>query len=122
MPARPEGAGGLRSEGSHALRGGAKTSRAAAGPLGCVPGLQGGQEGLGLGPAADFDRLLALWGVLQLVVDFVALFEGLEAFCLDLREVGEHVGAGVIGGDEAEAFCVVEPLYCSSCHDINALR
>lgn len=85
-------------------------------------GPQGPRQSAESSRLANFCRLLALGGVSHLENDFVALFEGLEAFLDDLGEVGEKIWGAVIGRDESEAFCVVEPFYCACrCHDV-ALR
>jgi len=44
-------------------------------------------------------------------LDLLALGEGAEALRLDGRLVDEEVLAAVLGGDEAEALGVIEPLH-----------
>src|SRR6266404_7377607 len=46
----------------------------------------------------------------------LAFVERAQAGALDGADVDEHVVAAVIGLNEAEALCRVEPLNCSGCH------
>jgi hypothetical protein len=66
----------------------------------CVPLLDGG----------DVLRLHALLALGSLVGDLLAFFEGPEPAACYPAEVHEEVFATLIGGDEAVALLVVEPL------------
>src|SRR5882757_8340629 len=46
----------------------------------------------------------------------LAFVERAHAGALDGADVYEHVVAAIIGLNEAEALCCVEPLDCSGCH------
>src|SRR5919106_5121300 len=52
----------------------------------------------------------------ELVFDLRALGERTESVALDGGEVHERVLAALIGGDEAEALLVAEPLHDPGCH------
>src|SRR5690606_7417747 len=72
---------------------------------------------VGLFGGLDPRRLLALGPLHDLELDFLSFFQGLEAVHLDRREMREEVFAAFIGRDEAEAFCIVEPLDGTGCHN-----
>src|SRR6476620_10283448 len=59
---------------------------------------------------ADRRGLRALLALLDFELDALVLGQRLEARALDLAEVREQVLAARVGGDEAEALAVVEPL------------
>src|SRR4051794_6513717 len=58
----------------------------------------------------------ALLTLLLVVAHLRALSQRLEAAALNRRVMNEEVLAAFIGGDEAEALVVVEPLDGSCCH------
>src|ERR671910_3254986 len=58
----------------------------------------------------------ALRAFAELVLDLRALRERTESVALDGGEVDERVLAAIIGGDEAEALLVAEPLHDSGWH------
>src|ERR687897_264901 len=64
----------------------------------------------------DVRGLRALGGLAELVFHLRALREGAEAVTSDTREVHECILAPIVGGDEAEALLVAEPLDDTSCH------
>src|ERR671913_1808858 len=64
----------------------------------------------------DVVRLHALLALGSLVGDLGTLIEALEAVADYTRMVHEEVLAALVGGDEAVAFIVVEPLYRSLGH------
>jgi hypothetical protein len=59
---------------------------------------------------ADAGGLHALLALLGDEGDSLTLLEGLEAVLLNGAEVDEEVSGAVLGGDEAVALLVVEPL------------
>jgi len=65
--------------------------------------------------------LLTLWTLHHVKRDFLAFFKGLETAHIDCRKVREQVFAAIIRSDKTEAFCVVEPFNCTSCHVIISL-
>src|SRR5215212_727410 len=66
--------------------------------------------------SGDVIPLHALLALGRLVGDLGALVEALEAVAGYTRMVDEEVLATLVGGDEAVAFIVVEPLYRSLGH------
>src|ERR687897_1508724 len=64
----------------------------------------------------DVIRLHAFLALSSLVRDLGALIEALEAVTRYARVVNEEVLATLVGGDEAVALIVVEPLYRSLGH------
>lgn len=46
----------------------------------------------------------------------LVLGEGFEALNLDFGEVGEQIITTAVWSNEAEAFSVIKPLNCTSCH------
>src|SRR5258706_10500429 len=60
----------------------------------------------------DVCRLESFRTLHQVELDLGAFGQGAETFRLDGRKVNEHVLAA-LGGDEAEALRIVEPLDCS---------
>lgn len=60
---------------------------------------------------ADLGGLRTLLAVLDLELHLLALGQAAEALGRDGGVVAEHVLAAVLGGDEAEALRVVEPLH-----------
>ncbi len=73
------------------------------------------------GSSSDGPNVLRLWALAALgdvVLDLLALVEGLEAGTDDVGVVDEHVLLPRRGGDEPEALFAVEKLDCSSCHDL----
>src|SRR3954468_19287064 len=64
----------------------------------------------------DVDGLGALVPGLGVVGHLGALGERTEALALDGLVMDEEVRTGLIGGDEAEALLVAEPLHGSCCH------
>src|SRR5215218_1105408 len=66
--------------------------------------------------SGDVIRLHALLALGSLVGDLGALLETLEAVTHYARVVHEEVLVTLIRGDEAVAFLVTEPLYCSLGH------
>src|SRR5690606_21935563 len=67
----------------------------------------GGLYAGGLGP---------LRSLRDFVADALAFLQGAEALGCNGRIVHEHVGAAVLGGDEAEPLGVVEPLHGAVLH------
>src|SRR5690606_8703302 len=67
----------------------------------------GGLYAGGLGP---------LRSLRDFVADALAFLQGAEALGSNGRIVHEHVGAAVLGGDEAEPLGVVEPLHGAVLH------
>ena len=65
---------------------------------------------LASGQRPDVGGLRALLAFRHLELDALGLGQGLETAALDLRIMREEVLAAVIGGDEAEALALVEPL------------
>jgi len=49
----------------------------------------------------------------------LVLLQGLEAIRLNCREVSEQIFAAFVRSDKAEALCVIEPFYDTSCHYIS---
>src|SRR5215207_1940779 len=66
--------------------------------------------------SGDVIRLHALLALGSLVGDLGALIEALEAVACYARMVHEEILTTLVGGDEAIAFIVVEPLYRSLGH------
>src|SRR5215211_3813996 len=66
--------------------------------------------------SGDVISLHALLALGRLVGDLGALLKALEAVACYTRMVNEEVLATLVGGDEAVAFIVVEPLYRSLGH------
>jgi hypothetical protein len=64
----------------------------------------------------DIRRLLAFRTRLHVEAHLLILLQRLEALGFDFREMSEQVFATIVRCDEAKALCVVEPLYCASCH------
>src|SRR5918992_1698746 len=67
----------------------------------------------------DHSHVGCLWALrafAELVLDLRALGERTESVALDGGEVHERVLAALIGGDEAEALLVAEPLHDSGWH------
>src|SRR5215467_6365737 len=58
----------------------------------------------------DVGRLLTLGAGRDVEGHLLVLLQRLEAALLDRREVHEEILAAAIRGDEAIAFCIVEPL------------
>src|SRR5512143_174828 len=58
-----------------------------------------------LRPARDFE------------LHFLAFLQGLETFHLDRRMMAEDIFAAIILGDETKPLRIVEPLYCTACHE-----
>lgn len=58
-------------------------------------------------------RFLAVAARNELVFDFLALGEVVEAGALHRRDVHEGIGSAAVRLDEPVALCVVEPLYGS---------
>src|SRR5690606_12129743 len=54
--------------------------------------------------------------LLDLVADALAFLQAAESLRIDRRIVHEHVGAAVLGRDEAETLGVVEPLHGAVLH------
>jgi hypothetical protein len=64
----------------------------------------------------DVCSLHAFGAALRFEADLLAFSEALEAIAANFGEVREKVVAAVIRGDEAEALCVVKPLYSTGIH------
>jgi hypothetical protein len=64
----------------------------------------------------DVRSLLALRARGDLEAHTLVLGQRLEAGGVDCREVCEQIVATIIGFDEAEAFCIVEPFHGTSRH------
>src|SRR5215204_2612662 len=64
----------------------------------------------------DVCRLGALGPLTRLELDACTLGEALEARAGDVAVVHEQILRPVVGGDEAVALAVVEPLHSSACH------
>ena len=47
---------------------------------------------------------------------FLAFFERLEAAHVDRGEMREQIFAAIIGSNETETLCIVEPLNSTVCH------
>src|SRR5512139_1438288 len=58
-----------------------------------------------LGPARDFELHL------------LAFLQGLETFHLNRRMMAEDILAAVILGDETKTLRIIEPFYCTACHE-----
>jgi hypothetical protein len=68
-------------------------------------------------------RCLGAFGALGYrELDPLTLLQGLEAGCLDLREMREQILATAFGRDEAEAFGLIEPLDRTLCHLKTSLK
>src|SRR5688572_31278806 len=60
--------------------------------------------------------LCALRALRHFVADPLAFLQAAEALGTDRRVMHEHVGAAVLGSDEAETLGVVEPLHGAVLH------
>jgi hypothetical protein len=60
--------------------------------------------------------LFALWTLNNLESHFLTFFERLEAAHVDRGEMREQIFAAVIGSNETETLCIVEPFNCTVCH------
>src|SRR5262245_27475182 len=65
---------------------------------------------------ADVRRLWALLTLLDVELDPLVLLQAAEPARRDGREVGEHIGAAIVLGDEPEALVRVEPFYRANSH------
>jgi hypothetical protein len=65
---------------------------------------------------SDVDRLGALGTLARLVLDLLALTEGLEAVSRDIRVMHEQVLRALVGRDESVSLGIVEPLDGSGSH------
>lgn|SRR5215813_8914591 len=65
---------------------------------------------------ANVHGLRAFLSLLGLVFYVVAFLQGAEAAGLNRRLMHKQILAAVIRSDESEAFLIVKPLHCSSCH------
>src|SRR5687768_2380346 len=70
----------------------------------------------------DVGRLLALRAVRDFERDLLAFLQRLETLTLDRGEMREQVLAAVVGLDEPEALCIVEPLDRTGSHDFYILE
>src|SRR4051794_10743673 len=70
-----------------------------------------------LSDRADVARLQALLAGRDRVLHLLAVGEGLEPVAGDGAVVDEHVRGAVLGRDEAEALCLVEPLDGALSHE-----
>src|SRR5674476_1001036 len=67
---------------------------------------------------ADVLRLRALRTLGDVELNLLVLIERAVSAAGDGRVVREHVGAAVLGSNEAEALFSVEPLHGASCHNL----
>src|SRR5512139_1779389 len=67
--------------------------------------------------SANVLRLQALGPARNIELDLLAFLQGLEAFHLDRRMMAEDILAAIILGDETKPLRIVEPLYCTACHE-----
>jgi hypothetical protein len=64
----------------------------------------------------DVGGLFALRTLNNFESHFLTFFERLEAAHVDRGEVREQIFAAIIGSNETETLCVVEPFNCTVCH------
>jgi hypothetical protein len=64
----------------------------------------------------DVGGLLALRALNNFKGHFLAFFERLETAHVDRGEMREQIFAAVIGSNETETLCIVEPFYSTVCH------
>src|SRR5688572_33360491 len=64
----------------------------------------------------DRSCLQSLLTARDLVAHALLFLQRLVTAALDLGKMREDFLAAVVGGDEAEALCIVEPLHGTSCH------
>ena len=70
----------------------------------------------------DSTKLLAVLRILlSIESNLLALFESLEAFAYDCREVYEYIIAAVVVGNKSVALFRVEPLNCTVVHFASSL-
>ena len=67
----------------------------------------------------DVGGLKAFLALSHIKRDFLTVLQRLEALSPNFGKVGEQVVTTIIGRDEAEAFGVVEPFNCASCHCVD---
>src|ERR1700733_4375106 len=67
----------------------------------------------------DIRSLLALGARGDVKSNPLTFLERLESRSVDSRVVREEVLSTILGGDEAEALCVVEPFDCACCHCVS---
>lgn len=60
--------------------------------------------------------LFAFFSDLEIISDFLTVFQGLEAFHLDRRKMCEEIFSAIVRSNEAIAFSIAKPLYGSCCH------
>src|SRR5947209_15796965 len=65
---------------------------------------------------ADVARLRTLRTLRSVELDVVAFFERFESSSLDRAEVHKQIFSAVIGSDEPESLCIVEPFHRTFCH------
>jgi hypothetical protein len=70
----------------------------------------------GLARNLDVGGLLALGALHYLKGNLLAFLKGLEAIHVDGGKMCEQIPGSVIGRDETETFCIVEPFDYTSCH------
>src|SRR3954453_23157431 len=73
-------------------------------------------RGAGASDLGDVDRLRSLVAALLLVGDARALGQRAVPVAVDARVMDEQVAAALVGGDEAEALVVAEPLHGAGRH------
>ena len=81
--------------------------------------IAGDVSGLG---GLDVRSLLALGTSSDVKRYALTFLERLEATGVYCRVMREEILSTVFRGDEAKAFCVVEPLHCTCCHNASCFR
>jgi hypothetical protein len=74
----------------------------------------------GSGQRHDLDGLRPFLPLLDLVLDALVFLQRSESLGFDAAVVSENVAAAIIGFDESESFCLIEPLN-NACGHIKAL-
>ena len=64
----------------------------------------------------DVGSLLAFGALCDFKLNLLTLFQGFEATHVDCGKVSEQVLTSVFRGNKTEAFRIVKPLDCTSCH------
>jgi hypothetical protein len=68
------------------------------------------------GQRDNFDGLRPFLALLDLILDTLIFLQRSKSLGLDAAVVGEDVTATVVGLDEAESLCLIEPLYNACGH------
>jgi len=72
--------------------------------------------------SANVRGLLAFGAGRDVETDSLAFLQGLEALALNCGKMREEILTAPVGGDEAEALGIVEPLDGTCCHVLNILK